>query len=170
MKSFFSLPAFTWFVGAAAAALAQNPESSELGIPERWMQEVIDASRGPISASVADLPEGSRQILLVNQHVLFTTSYQPKAGQPSESATVVLLSGKASPSSDQSLKVAYITVVADGKTLRRPNYSRAAGVIRMEVHARNLPTLLRQLELPKVYCWIGHFPTEHIYADVHATK
>ena len=170
MKFPVSLGAFASFACAVVLASAKDSGSNELGLSERWMKEVIDASRDEAALSSSDLPEGSRQILVVDQHVLFTTGYQPEKGKPTESATVILLSGKASPSSDQTLKAAYVTVVADGKTLRRPTYSRAAGLIRMEVHARNLPTLLRQLELPKVYCWIGHFAREHIYADVHATK
>lgn len=116
-----------------------------------------------------DLPEGSRQILMVTGYNLFSESFRASAESGTDSKAVVVLRGHASPNSAPELKMAYVSVVPDTKNVRVPSFSRAAGAIRLEIHARNLPMLLAQLKESNVYCWVGHFPGGHIYGDVHTS-
>lgn len=63
-------------------------------------------------------------------HTLITSNYvESQASGKVDSNAVLLLTGKASPSSNPLLKQAYITFMDDTGKLRRPAYSKAKGII-----------------------------------------
>ena len=118
-----------------------------------------------------DLPEGSRQILIVSGHNLITSNFvESQATGKIDSSAVLLLTGQAAPSSDPLLQRAYITFVDDaaGK-LRGPSYSKAEGIIWLFLPLRMLPVVLAQIHEPNVFCWIGHFANGHIWGDIHTS-
>lgn len=152
-----------------AAKKKRKKDDPELGISDQQMDELRALLLGQVGTmSSGDLPEGTRQILIVKQHCMFSADWLDSAASgKTSSASVLLLLGDPSPHSDQTLKGAYVTFVEDGKNVRQPSYDKARGIIRLELHHRNLPTTLMQLHEPNVYCWVGHFANGHIYGDVH---
>ena len=145
------------------------PELPELGLTEEQINELRNLALGSErDATEEDLPEGKRQILIVSGHSLTSSNYvESQATGRVDSVAQLLLSGKASPSSDPALQHAYVTFMAEGDKLRRPSYSRARGVIWLWMPIRMLPLVLAQIHEPNVYCWIGHFAQGHIWADIH---
>ena len=143
---------------------------NELGVDEVDIEILHELLSDQTQKPQTDLPEGKRQILLVSGHHLFTASWlETAASAKTQSSSVLLLTGTNSPSSDPELKKAYVTVVEDGKTVRRPKYDKSRGAIYMEVHQRQLENILAQVHEPSVYCWIGHFKEGNIYADIHTS-
>ena len=142
---------------------------SEIGLPEDVIDEIRRlASDGERITRAEDLPEGTRQILMVSGHSLITANFV--ASQPSgkiDSSAVLLLTGNASPSSHPNLKRAYVTFVDDAAPIRSPAYSEAQGTIWLTMRFRNLPMVLSQVHEPNVYCWIGRFAQGHLYGDIH---
>lgn len=143
---------------------------NELGVDQRDIETIHEIFSDGLPEIESDLPEGTRQILLVDSHHLFTTNWvdSSQSGK-TNSATVVILTGKHSPSSDKELSKAYITVVEDGEKVQAPKYVKARGAIYIWVHQRQLENLLVQVHEPSVYCWVGHFPRGHIYGDIHTS-
>ncbi len=142
----------------------------ELGISEEEIAELRLLASGAIrDLDSDDLPEGTRQILVVSGHTLISSNFvESQATGRTGGDAQMILRGKPSPSSDPLLNTAYITFVADGVTLRRPSYSKAQGKLWLWMHFRSLPLVLTQIHEPSVYCWIGRFAGGHIWADVHA--
>jgi len=144
-------------------------DESELGLLEEdvlFVREILGGQtpRPPLG----DLPEGKRQILLVRQHHLFSANWLESAESGvTDSATVLLLTGKPSPSSDRKLRAAYVTFVREPAKLRRPSYCGTRGVLRLFMRYDNLPTVLAQVHEELVYCWVGHFGNGHLYGDIH---
>ena len=143
---------------------------NELGVDKRDIETIHEIFSDGLPEIESDLPEGTRQILLVDSHHLFTANWvdSTQSGKTS-SATVVLLTGSNSPSSDKELSKAYVTVIEDGGKVRTPKYVKARGAIYLWVHQRQLENLLVQIHEPSVYCWVGHFSGGHIYGDVHTS-
>ena len=143
--------------------------SNELGIDDSLLNGLLEitSSRSVLAPNSDDLPEGSRQILIVSDHNIVSAGYI--SGGNTNSQSVIILTGQPSPSSDPVLKVAYIMFVPDGDAIRTPQYTKLAGRIDIWVHQRNLQTILTQIHEGNVFCWIGHFANNHIYADIHSS-
>jgi hypothetical protein len=141
---------------------------SELMYSEKELETILELHKLKSGTPTDDLPVGSRQILIVKAHIITSSNYLESASSnKTDSSSVIMLTGKASPSSDQTLDHAYIHFFNDTSTLARPYYNKARGEIKLSMHYRNLPTVLAQLHEPQVYCWIGHFASGHIYGDIH---
>lgn len=121
------------------------------------------ASNGAV---LADLPEGSRQILIVDDFAMFSANWQVSTTNPSvHGQPHIKLMGRASPSSDVSH--GYIRFV-DG-SLRRPSYSASRKRIDIYMPSWALAQVHQQLSHANRYLWVGHFAGGHIYGDLHST-
>lgn len=143
-----------------------NSMSNELGLDDGLIEELIENSQTEQACS-NDLPEGTRQILIVSNHHLFTAGFID--GKKTNSQTVVVLTGQPSPNSDSRLNKAYLRFVPDDALVPPPRYVASSGTVHIWLHHRNLETVLTQIHEGKVYCWIGHFANGHVYADVHTS-
>lgn len=115
-----------------------------------------------------ELPEGSRQILIVDSHRFVCSNFlDSTASGKTDSRTVLRLSGQPSPSSHPELAHAYITFVDGQGSVPSPAYSRTKGAIFLWLRSSALPAVLAQMSAPRAYCWIGHFAGGHLYADIH---
>ncbi len=118
-----------------------------------------------------DLPEGTRQILIVTSHHFISANYvESSASGKNFSRLVLELRGYSSPSSDPGLNHASIVFMDDSEKVHCPTYTRASGVIRLWMHYRDLPMVLAQMKESNVYCWIGHFAGGHIWGDIHTNS
>lgn len=142
-----------------------------MGFPDECMEEIRNLFVSSIhDTAEEDLPEGTRQILLVAGHSMITSNFllNTSSGK-TDSQAVILLWGNPSPSSDPNLKRIYITFIEDNAKVRRPDFNKAGGTIRLWMHCKNMPMVLAQLHEPNVYGWIGHFGQGQIYADIHTS-
>ncbi len=146
-------------------------ELPELGLTDEQMNEVRQLALGSLPESEeVDLPEGTRQILFVSGHTLISSNFvESQITGKVDSNVVLLLKGKASPSSNPLLHQAYITFMDDTGKLRRPGYSQKKGTLWLYMPLRMLPVVLAQIHETNVVCWIGHFAGGHIWADIHTS-
>lgn len=136
----------------------------ELGITALELEELRKTLQE--APAPTRLPEGSRQILIVEGAVLTSASWVERTGVPTKAMSVVMLRGRPSPSSDRSLTLAYLTFVPEPAPLRAPTFG--AGVIRLFMRPAMLSTVLAQVKSKNVFCWVGQFADGHLYGDVHA--
>lgn len=144
----------------------------ELGYPEQYREEIQKICSDSFEETDRDdLPEGMRQILTVTGYSLTAANFLDSATSGKTfSKTVMLLTGKATPGSYQDLNHAYVIFEGNDQKLRRPYFNKKQKNIRLWLHQKHLPTVLAQLNQPKVYCWIGHFGNGHIYGDIHTSN
>lgn len=149
-----------------------NPRENlpEIGLTEDEITDLLLLSSGAVQESESgDLPEGNRVILRVADHVLVSSNFVESGssgkvgGDPQ-----IILRGKSTGGSGLPLSTAYVTFVPEGAALKRPRYSATQGKLWLWMPARSLPLVVAQLEKLSVYCWIGHFPGGHYWADIHA--
>ena len=146
-----------------------SEELKELSLSEQTYKELRAlAANGKLSGTATDLPPGAKQILAVKSHQLVNASWR-RPGDPevTDAQCVVYLHGCPTLHSDKDLKRACIRVVADNAQIPPPVYNKERGTIFMSIFGRQLPMLLRQLDYPELYCWIGHYGDRNYYADVH---
>jgi hypothetical protein len=146
-------------------------EPPELGLTDEQIDEIRQLALGSLRETAeVDLPEGDKQILIVSGHKLISSNFvESQATGKVDSSAVLLLLGKAAPSSNPLLQQAYITFMDDAGKLRRPAYSKKKGTIWLHMPLRMLPVVLAQIHETNVFCWIGHYANGHIWGDIHTS-
>ncbi|MEP0990898.1 MAG: hypothetical protein ABJG73_15055 [Tateyamaria sp.] len=130
----------------------------------RDMRAAVDRSDKP---NLADLPEGRKQILLVESYAMYTSNWISSAANPvTNSQPYISVTGRPSPSSE--VTSAYIRFV-DAADIAMPRYSAAAKRIQLFLDYRCMPQILTQLSHANRYLWIGHYAGGHYYGDLHSS-
>ncbi len=145
------------------AQMSKTEESDFLSTMETLAADLAEAQNKTI---VEDLPEGTRQILMVEQVALYTANWRVSASNRTVgSLPYIQLLGTPSPSSQVTSGYIRFVDVAD---LRQPHYVAPRKQITLFVDYRTMPQVLAQLEQANRYLWIGHFSGGHIYGDLHS--
>jgi hypothetical protein len=154
---------------AQLSALKEKIDKFKIHLDD--VSSLMESENDKLSGSQdSDLPEGTRQILMVSNHKIICANYRHSSADPVPKSTIVIeLRGYASPSSHQSLTKAFIIFVNDTEKVLVPTYNKSRGEIKLWSHYRNLNAVLQQINEKAVYCWIGRFGNGHIYGDVHTS-
>jgi hypothetical protein len=111
-----------------------------------------------------DLPEGTRQILLIKEYNLINANWID--GGKKDSRAAILLTGHHSPSSE--VTSGNILFLPRGE-VRTPDYDRDRKTLVLFFDIALLQATVEQLSYRHRYAWIGHFSGGHIYGDIHAS-
>lgn len=133
--------------------LLEYSQIDTIGVPS-------SPTRGP------NLVEGDREILIVDKHTFIKSNYVgPAPDKRGLGRTSIRLDGKPSPSS--TVKCGYVHFV-QRDDLRTPKFDAKKLSIEAWFEVESLPLVLEQLRQKNRYYWIGAFPNNLIYADIHA--
>jgi len=144
-------------------SMSEQDETDMLATLDAVVADLQEAQEKTI---VEDLPEGTRQILIVSDVIMYASNWRASAANRTVgSQPYIKLVGQPAPHSEVTL--GYIRFV-DAADLREPHYSSARKQITIYVDYRAMAQVLAQLEQANRYLWIGHFAGGHIYGDLHS--
>lgn len=112
--------------------------------------------------------DGKKGILIVEScHVHVMNWNRPVDSTGPRAECTVELNGVPSPSSELRPVRAYVKVIRDDLTIRRPTFNQK-GWINMEIHRRDQEALLAIVDQPTWYCWYWELENGSVYAGVHS--
>lgn len=138
-----------------------NP--AETMVDER-IEELYDLFDPPRLPGPEDTLPG-RQILIVENAVLFAASWVPQRGATALSGPSIRVKGCHSPSSV--IQQGFIHFVS-GEAPKRPHWDDSRKWLRLWMDVNTLPIVLRQLQMRDRVMWCGEFDNGHLYGELYA--
>ncbi len=107
----------------------------------------------------------SRQILVVERVVHFTSGFKRDGASKPEAAHVLRLLGR--PTTNTRVTSGYLQFVPQG-SMRPPRYDQRHNTLSVWVDLAGMAQTLEQLRHAERYLWIGWFPGGHVFAELHS--